>query len=48
MPSWEDYVKDYISNIEKAGKVNLKDWDSPIDSAYRTKTRNLAKKLGQS
>lgn len=48
MPSWEDYVKDYISNIEKAGKVNLRDWDSPIDSAYRTKTRNLAKKLGQS
>ena len=48
MPSWEDYVKDYISNIEKTNKVNLKDWDSPIDSAYRTKTRNLAKKLGQS
>ena len=48
MPSWEDYVKDYISNIEKTNKVNLKDWDSPIDSAYRTKTKKLAKKLGQS
>lgn len=44
MPSWESYVKDALSNSGKVSAVNLKDWDSPIDSSFKSKTAKIRKK----
>lgn len=44
MPSWENYVKDALSNSGKVSTVNLKDWDSPIDASFKSKTANIRKK----
>lgn len=44
MPSWESYVKDALSNSGKVSAVNLKDWDSPIDSSFKSKTASIRKK----
>lgn len=44
MPSWESYVKDALSNSGKVSTVNLKDWDSPIDSSFKSKTASIRKK----
>ena len=44
MPSWENYVEDYISNSEKVSGVKFKDWDSPLDQAYRNKINTILKK----
>ncbi len=44
MPSWENYVKDVLSNSGKVSAVNLKDWDSPIDSSFKSKTAKIRKK----
>lgn len=45
VPSWEDYVKDYITSAEKSSGVNFKDWDSPIDKTYQNKTKAIRKKM---
>lgn len=44
MPSWESYVKDALANSGKVSAVNLKDWDSPIDSSFKSKTAKIRKK----
>lgn len=44
MPSWESYVKEALSNSGKVSAVNLKDWDSPIDSSFKSKTAKIRKK----
>ena len=42
LPSWEEWVKDYLKNDTYSyEKVEFKDWDSPIDSAYRKKITSL-------
>lgn len=45
LPSWENYVKDYITNVEKASGVNFKDWDSPLDKTYQNKINSILKKM---
>lgn len=45
LPSWEDYVKDFITESEKVSGVNFKDWDSPLDQAYRNKINSILKKM---
>lgn len=44
LPSWEDYVKDYITEVEGVSGVKFKDWDSPLDQAYRNKINSILKK----
>lgn len=44
LPSWEDWVKDYLNNETttiKYESVKLDRWDSPLDSAYRKKITSL-------
>lgn len=45
MPSWEDYVKDFITESEKVSGVTFKDWDSPLDQSYRNKINSILKKM---
>lgn len=45
LPSWEDYVKDYITEVEGTSGVKFKDWDSPLDQAYRNKINSILKKM---
>lgn len=45
LPSWEDYVKDYITEVEGVSGVKFKDWDSPLDQAYRNKINSILKKM---
>ncbi len=44
LPPWEEYVKDYVSNVEKVSGVNFKDWDSPLDKTYVNKINSILKK----
>ncbi len=43
MPSWEEWVKDYITTGDELKKTTFKTWDSPIDSAYIKKIQKLIK-----
>lgn len=45
LPSWEKYVKDYITNIETTSGVNFKDWDSPLDKTYQNKINSILDKM---
>lgn len=45
LPSWEDYVKDYITEVEGVSGVKFKDWDSPLDQAYRNKINSILNKM---
>lgn len=44
LPSWENYVADYLSSIEEMSGVKFKKWDSPLDQAYRNKINSINKK----
>ncbi|MFR6258345.1 MAG: hypothetical protein ACLULK_06165 [Anaerovoracaceae bacterium] len=44
MQSWEEYLKDYLSNLSDVDGVNFKNWDSPLDAAYRSKINSILKK----
>ena len=45
LPSWENYVKDYITNVETTSGVNFKDWDSPLDKTYQNKIDSILNKM---
>ena len=45
LPSWEKYVKDYITNVETTSGVNFKDWDSPLDKTYQNKINSILDKM---
>lgn len=45
LPSWEDYVNDYVTSIETNTGVQLKDWDSPLDKTYQNKINSILKKM---
>ncbi len=39
VPSWEEWVRDYITTGDDLKRVKFDKWDSPIDSAYIKKSR---------
>ena len=42
LPSWESWVKDFLENDTMShDTVELKDWDSPLNAAYRKKITSL-------
>lgn len=42
LPSWEDWVKDFLENDTMShDTVELKDWESPLNAAYRKKITSL-------
>lgn len=43
VPSWEEWVRDYITTGDELKRVNFKDWDSPIDSSYIKKIQSILK-----
>lgn len=43
VPSWEEWVRDYITTGDDLKRVNFKDWDSPIDSSYIKKIQSILK-----
>lgn len=45
LPSWENYVKDYITNVETTSGVNFKDWDSPLNKTYQNKIDSILNKM---
>ena len=46
LPSWEEWVKDYLENDTTEYKsVEFDRWDSPLDSAYRKRISELHKKM---
>lgn len=45
LPTWEEHVAKYISGIEESTGVKLKDWDSPLDQAYKNKINSIYKKM---
>lgn len=45
LPTWEEHVAKYISDIEESTGVKLKDWDSPLDQAYTNKINSIYKKM---
>lgn len=41
-PSWDEYVKDYMTSIKQtSGGVKFKEWDSPLDQAYRSRINKI-------
>lgn len=45
LPTWEEHVAKYISDIEQSTGVKLKDWDSPLDQTYKNKISSIYKKM---
>lgn len=45
LPSWEDYIKDFISSSEATSGVKFTDWDSPLDKTYQNKIKAILKKM---
>lgn len=45
LPSWEDYIKDFISSSEATSGVKFADWDSPLDKTYQNKIKAILKKM---
>lgn len=46
LPSWEEWVKDYLEKDTTEYKsVEFDRWDSPLDSAYRKRISELHKKM---
>lgn len=43
VPSWEEWVKDYLTTGDELKRTTFKNWDSPIDSAYIKKIQKLIK-----
>lgn len=43
VPSWEEWVKDYLTTGDELKRTTFKTWDSPIDSAYIKKIQKLIK-----
>lgn len=43
VPSWDEWVKDYITTDVDLKRVKFEDWDSPIDSAYIKKIQGILK-----
>lgn len=43
VPSWEEWVKDYITTGDDLKRVKFKNWDSPIDSSYIKKIQKIIK-----
>lgn len=43
VPSWEEWVKDYLTTGSDLKRVKFDKWDSPIDSAYIKKIQSILK-----
>lgn len=43
VPSWEEWVRDYITTGDDLKRVKFDKWDSPIDSAYIKKIQSILK-----
>ena len=43
VPSWEEWVKDYLTTGDDLKRVKFDKWDSPIDSAYIKKIQSILK-----